>query len=269
MQTVEIDNLNLPGLQPYKTLRRPADHHRVGIFVAEGEKVVRRLLESRMEIVSILLTPEWLEKLQERPELSSRETLVYVAPKHIMETIVGFHLHQGIMAVGRIPPPVGLFDLLPGLAKPYLLVAVDGLTNAENLGVFVRNSVAFGVQVLIVGETSSSPYLRRAVRNSMGAIFTLPVASVENLSQTLRDLHGSYAIETIAAHPHSKQAILSDVDFRHSCCIVFGSEGEGISQQVLEACTKRASIPMRNGVDSLNVAVANAVVLYEVARQRG
>lgn len=267
MKTLEIDKLDLPGLRPYKTLRRPVDHNREGIFVAEGEKVVLRLLESRMEVVSILLTPEWLERLRERSELSSRETLVYVAPKHLMETIVGFHLHQGIMAVGKIPTPVRLFDLLPQLAKPYLLVAVDGLTNAENLGVLVRTCAAFGVQALIVGETSSSPYLRRAVRNSMGAVFSLPVAPVESLSKVLRELHASHGVETVAAHPGSTKK-LPQINVRRGCCFVFGSEGEGISPSVLEACSQTAAIPMHNGVDSLNVAVASAVVLYEVRRQR-
>ncbi len=268
MKLIEITDLNFAGLEPYKTLRRPVDHNREGIFVAEGEKVVLRLLESRMQVVSILLTPEWLESLRERPELSSRETLVYVAPKRLMETIVGFHLHQGIMAVGKIPPPVGLFDLLPRLAKPYLLVAVDGLTNAENLGVLVRTCAAFGVQALIVGETSSSPYLRRAVRNSMGTVFTLPVAPVENLSKALRQLHASYGVETIAAQPGSTKNLLPQINVRGACCFVFGSEGEGISPSVLEACSETAAIPMHNGVDSLNVAVAGAVFLYEVRRQR-
>ena len=84
-------------------------------------------------------------------------------------------MFQGVLAVGKIPPPASLDDILSKSPKPRLLVAVDALTSAENLGALVRNCVAFGVQALIVGETSSSPFLRRAVRNSMGTIFQLPV----------------------------------------------------------------------------------------------
>lgn len=267
MPIIEIQDLNLPGLEPYKTLRRPLEHHRRGIFVAEGSKVVERLLESRLEIVSLLLTPEWLEET--RPRLGKLADFpAFVAPKRLLETIVGFHLHQGIMAVAKVPPSAPPESLFANLEKPSLVVAIDGLTNAENLGVLVRNCVAFGVQALVVGETSSSPYLRRAVRNSMGAVFSLPVVPVSNLAATLRTLSSRFGIKTIAAHPGAAQRV-TRIDARESCCLVFGSEGEGLSAAVLEACAERAAIPMHDGVDSLNVAVASAVMLYEVRRQRG
>ncbi len=267
MNLVNIETLDLPGLQPYRTLRRPVEHHREGFFVAEGEKVVLRLLESPLEIVSALVTPEWLHDLEKRGDWSSRNMAVYVAPKRLLETIVGYRLHQGIMAVGRIPPPAGLNEILPSLPKPLLLVAIDGLTNAENLGVLVRNCAAFGVQALIVGETSSSPYLRRAVRNSMGSIFSLQVAPVPNLVQTLNELRSAWGVTAIAAHPRAA-GTLANIDVQDNCCVVFGSEGDGISSAVLEACSTKAAIPMRDGIDSLNVASASAVFLYEVKRQR-
>jgi tRNA G18 (ribose-2'-O)-methylase SpoU len=165
-----------------------------------------------------------------------------------------------------------------------LLVAVDGLSNAENLGALMRNCVAFGVQALLVGETSSSPFLRRSVRNSMGAIFQLPVweARMANqavqlrrddpapfsLAQTLHDLRAR-GIRCIAAHPRPDGKTLSQADFSGDCCVVFGSEGHGISAQVLAACDEAVAIPMLNGVDSLNVGAAAAVFLYEAKRQRG
>ena len=104
-----------------------------------------------------------------------------VARKEILEKLVGFDLFQGVLAVGRIPPPRSLDALIASSARPRLFVAVDGLTNAENIGVLVRNCVAFGAQALLVGETCASPFLRRAVRNSMGAIFHLPVVATTNL----------------------------------------------------------------------------------------
>jgi tRNA G18 (ribose-2'-O)-methylase SpoU len=160
------------------------------------------------------------------------------------------------------------------------------------MGALVRNCVAFGVHGLIVGETSSSPYLRRAVRNSMGTIFELPVFELNNrmgelheslikhqfgtletrpsetLAQTLRDLR-QRGMRCIAAHPHTDKKILSQADFSGDCCIVFGNEGDGISAEVLEACDEAVAIPMPPTVDSLNVGAAAAVFLYEAARQRG
>jgi TrmH family RNA methyltransferase len=153
---------------------------------------------------------------------------------------------------------------------------VDGLTSAENIGLLVRNCAAFGVQALIVGETSSSPFLRRAVRNSMGAIFQLPIVELNlgaekeagrNLPVALRELRAR-DIRCIAAHPHTEKKGLSQTELTGDCCIVFGSEGNGLSPDVLAACDEAVAVPMANGVDSLNVGAAAAVFLYEAARQR-
>ncbi len=264
-----IQSLDDPRLRPYRTLRQPVEHEREGIFVAEGEKVVRRFVESDLTVTSVLLTPEWLLQYREILEKRVEQIEVFVGEKELLETIVGYRLHQGVMAVGRIPVPADLQRIIRNTSHPLLFVALDGLTNSENLGVVVRNCGAFGVDGLIVGETCSSPYLRRAVRNSMGAVFKLHVVHAINLVATLTMLHSDRAVEIIAAHPRPKSTSLTEVDFSKNCCVVFGSEGEGISVEVLSACGKSVSIPMHNGVDSLNVASAHAVVLYEIRRQRG
>jgi tRNA G18 (ribose-2'-O)-methylase SpoU len=170
--------------------------------------------------------------------------------------------------LGKIPLQANLDSVLAQSSSPRLFVAIDGLANSENLGVLVRNCAAFGVQALFVGETSSSPYLRRAVRNSMGTVFTLPVVHCGNLVQTLILLRQSHQFKIIAAHPHAEEHDIQHTDFSPHCCIVFGSEGNGISPQVLSACDSAAAIPMQQGVDSLNVANASAVFLYEAMRQR-
>ena len=266
MKITEITDLNAPKLQPYRTLRRSVEHQRSGVFVAEGDKVVRRLLESNYEIVSALMTPQWLDQF--RSSLESRNNLdVFVADKKVVEDIVGYHLHQGIMAVGRIPRPLSLDDVLKA-KRPYLFVALDGLTNSENLGVLVRNCAAFGVQGILVGETSSSPYLRRAVRNSMGAVFKTPILHCTSLVNTIKELQ-SHGFKVIAAHPQSRKASFSEISLKMDCCIVFGSEGSGVSQDVLDVCDAQIAVAMQNGVDSLNVASASAVFLFEAARQRG
>ncbi len=265
----QIQSLDLPELAPYRTMRRPREHREQGIFVAEGEKVVRRLLESHFAVVSVLLPEKWLEAmtplLQTRPE----NLPVYVVKKkEVLENLVGFSMFQGVMAVGQIPAPVTLGEVVAGSASPKLFVAVDALTNAENLGVLVRNCVAFGVQALLVGETSSSPFLRRAVRNSMGTIFQLPVVEPANLAKALRELR-QHGIRCVAAHPHADRKTLAEADLANDSCVVFGSEGYGISAAVLEGCDEAIAIPMPPTVDSLNVGSAAAVFLYEAARQRG
>src|SRR5205814_5338588 len=119
--------------------------------------------------------------------------------------------------------------------RPRLFIALDGLSNAENLGVIIRNAVAFGVQALILNETCAPPYLRRAVRNSMGTVFKMPYLRSVALPITLRELQKA-AITVVAAHPHNDKKSISEADFSGDCCIVFGSEGEGISPPVLSAC---------------------------------
>jgi tRNA G18 (ribose-2'-O)-methylase SpoU len=268
MTICSVETLEDPLLLPYRTLRRPLEHQREGIFVAEGEKVVRRLLQSTLDVVSLLLTPEWLAVYRSALELRSGNMQVFVAPKSAVESIVGFHLHQGIMAVAHIPKPTPLAEVMKQRCHPILLVAVDGLTNAENLGVLVRNCAAFGVDALLVGETSSSPFLRRAVRNSMGTVFHLPVVHLSDLVGAINELRSVHGMHVVAAHPHAQQKTLHQGLFGGDCCIVFGSEGEGVSADVLAACDEALAISMEDGVDSLNVASASAVFLYEIQQQR-
>ena len=161
-----------------------------------------------------------------------------------------------------------LAEVVARSPQPRLLAAADGLSSAENLGALVRNCAAFSAQALIVGETCSSPFLRRAVRSSMGTIFQMPIVETASLTQALRDLR-ERGIRCIAAHPHADGRTLSQANFTGDCCIVFGSEGYGISPAVLAACDEAAAIPMPPTVDSLNVGSAAAVFLYEANRQRG
>lgn len=262
-----IQSLDLPELEPYRTMRRSETHRARQIFVAEGEKVVRRLLESPLPVVSVLLPPKWVEEY--RPLLEARPEMItaYAAEKDLLEQLVGFSMYQGVLAIGRIPALPSLKDVIAAGAAPRLFAAIDGLTNAENLGGLVRNCAAFGVQALLVAQTSSSPWLRRAVRGSMGTIFKVPTVENLDLPCALRELR-SRGIRCLAAHPHPPGVNLWDADFSGDCCIVFGSEGFGIAPAVLDACDQTVAIPMASGVDSLNVTSAVAVFLYEAARQR-
>jgi tRNA G18 (ribose-2'-O)-methylase SpoU len=250
-------------------MRRPIEHEAQGIFVAEGEKVVRRLLESHFSVVSVLLPAKWLPEFELLLRARREDLPVNLAEKkEVLEQLIGFSMFQGVMAVGKIPAPVSLDGALARGTRPRLFVAVDALTNAENLGVLVRNCVAFGVHALLVGETCASPFLRRAVRNSMGTIFQLPVVESADLVRTLEELRRC-GVHCVAAHPHATGRTIAQANFSTDCCIVVGSEGHGISKTVLKACDEAVAIPMAPTVDSLNVGNATAVFLYEANRQRG
>ncbi len=269
MRITEIDSLDLPDLEPYRTMKRPMEHCAKGIFVAEGERVVRRLIESNLKMVSVLLTREWLNKYSTVLKSRQIEQGVFVAEKSQLEEIVGYGLHQGVMAIGRVPESSDISKISKNCPGSRLFVAVDGIANSENMGVIVRNCAAFGAHVLIWSESSCDPYLRRSVRNSMGTIFTLPVARVDKLSNVLKHLQDNFRFQIIAADPKSDSLEMTDVDLTKDICLVFGSEGEGVSGEVLELCNVRMKIPMYHGVDSINVASSVGVVLYETVRQRG
>ncbi len=267
LQVVPVDTLDLEELAPYRTLRRPEEHLRAGIFVAEGGPVVERLLDSGLKVHSVLLTPEWLEKLGPLLEARAGDAPLYLAPKPLLEGIVGVRLHQGVMAISSVPAPRSLSEIVRDAPRPRLVVALDGVTNPENLGSIARTCAAFGVTALLLGETASSPWLRRAVRTSMGAILKVPVSHVENLAAALGELRAAHGFLVLATSPHAEVA-LGDVPLGGDCCLVLGHEGHGVRASTETACDGTVAIPMSAGVDSLNVGAAAAVVVYEAARQR-
>ena len=259
-----------PALSPYRTMRWQEPQRQQGIFVAEGEKVVRRLLESDLEVVSLLLPAKWYEQyaelLAKRPEA---EIPVFAAEKEVLEKLTGYSFYQGVLAVGRVPKKLTVEDVL-GMKQrtPRLLVVLDSVSNAPNMGGLIRNCVGFGADALVVGETCCSPWLRRSVRSSMGTIFKLPIVEAVKLPESIEVMKRG-GIRIIAAHAHAEEKSLTQIDFRADCAVVLGSEGHGISKEVLALCDDEVVIPMQNQVDSLNVGTAGAIFLYEVSRQRG
>lgn len=219
-----------------------------GHFIGDGFKVVRRMLEDRA-VVKVVCTPDWVKRMGFPAGVEVR-----TAPRERLDRLVGFRLHQGIMALGRIPPPRPL--------EGTLFLAMDGLANAENVGAVLRSCAAFGVEGVLIGPDTASPWLRRAVRVSLAAPLRIPVHAVQDLAEAVRPLNA------YAAHIHGERKDYREVDYRGRCCIVLGGEADGVSPAVLAACKGVIYIPMADGWDCLNVAASSAVLLAEVRRQR-
>ena len=267
LQIKHIQSLDLPELELYLTLKRVEEHERAGVLVAANSKVVQRLLTSRFTVMSVLVTQDWLDKLE--PQLSARteDITVYVADKPLLETITGYKMHQCALAVAKIPPQPTFEELLANSPRPLLLAAAEGIASTDNLGAIVRSCAAFGAHFFIAGETCGSPFQRRAVSGSMGSIFEQPVVHVDNLVEKLNTLRAQ-GVRCLAAHPRADAKKLTDADLRGDCCLVFGTEGPGLSNAVLAACDDILEIPMPSHMNSLNVATCAAVFLYEAMRQR-
>ena len=231
---------------------------------------MRRLLASGLTLHSMLLTPGWFDALFPGGSAAGAfapGARIYRAPKELLESIVGFNLHQGIMALAGTPPETTLDELLRAPREgARLYVALDDLVNAENVGLVVRNCAAFGVDAVICGETSSSPWLRRAVRASMGTVFGLRIHHSAGLASTLSELAARAGVTTVAADPSGNES-LYETPLEGDVCVVLGHEGRGIRPAVLSSCARRAAIPMWSGTDSLNVSSACAVFLSEARRR--
>jgi len=188
---------------------------------------------------------------------------IFLAEEDLVREIVGFNVHQGVMAVARIPAE-GSLDNLP---VSHLLVALDGLRISENVGVIVRNCAAFGADAILAGGNSCSPYVRRAVRSSMGAVFRIPVIHTPSLADSLQQLQLRFRTRIVAADPHGASTIYH-ATLDGNVCLVLGNEDHGVSPEVALLATDHVGIPMHLRTDSLNVASASAVFLYEARRQR-
>lgn len=262
-----VSTLSIPPLEPYRTLKRPLEHREQGIFIAEGDKVVRRLLDSGIRMLSVLISPLWFEQLRAQLDRKPDIIDVYVAEERLMETIVGHRLHQCVMGLGTVPTPLSVKTLPASSDQAPFFVAVDGIMSAENMGVIIRNCAGFGADALLTSDSSCDPYLRRSVRNSMGNIFRLPMVYGPSLSTMLAVLKEN-GIRIYAADAHKDASDITRTRFTVPCCIVLGSEGAGISEEVKGVCDESVCIPMRVGFDSFNVASASAVCMYEIQRQR-
>jgi tRNA G18 (ribose-2'-O)-methylase SpoU len=243
-------------LQVYKTQKMLSGQY-AGCFIADGEKAVLRLLESSLEVVSIILTHSFFEKYHEEVIQKIGDGQVYIANKADISDFLGYRIHQGIMALGKIPP------LFPYSSLSFPILALNRVMDAENVGAIVRTALAFGVTNLLIDTDTCHPYIRRAVRSSMGHVFSCKISKVNRLDEALsfyRSQKGT--ILGTGSDAVNTQNIYS-FQFPTDYVLVLGNEGEGMDSSVLQLCDSVLKIPMQNSVNSLNVATAASVFLFK------
>jgi tRNA G18 (ribose-2'-O)-methylase SpoU len=246
-----------PRLDDYRNIPDPDLLRSRGIFIAEGRYVVRRLLASRFRTRSILMTPAARDASGDVVEQAG-ELPLFVVSQETMNGIAGFNIHRGCLAVGERPPAAAWRDL----ARPASLVLVlEGVSNADNVGGLFRNAAAFGAGAVLLGPACADPLYRKAIRTSMGASLDVPFAALPDWPADLARLRADGF--TLVALTPSGDARLSRAD---RTALLVGHEGEGLSEDALSAADVRVRIPMAGGVDSINVATAAAIALYELSR---
>jgi len=248
--------------EDFRSLKGKASHLDKGLFIAESPKIVRKVLASRLSIPLAFMTEDHFENLRSVFNNRTDTTNIFLASKPEMEKIIGYPLHQGVMLAVEIPENPSFAEAAAKWKQPFLAVALDGIADAENMGAIIRNAAAFGANAVIVDDQSCHPYLRRSVRVSMGTIVDIEIIRVPDLAISLSEIRRLFPMNIIGAALRKDAKDLKDVNVSGSRIIVFGSEGWGLRESVIEQCDILARIPMATGVDSLNVAIASGVFLY-------
>ena len=264
--TVFIEGVNDPALADYRALtdvelrRRtePAD----GIFIAEGEVVIRRALRAGYPMRSALMTQRWLAPVAEL--VADVDVPLYVGSEELLESVTGFHVHRGALAaMGRLPLK-RVTDVLPRSSR---LVVLEDVNSHTNLGAIFRSAAGLGMDAVLLSPTCADPLYRRSVRVSMGEVFSIPYARIESWPSGLTELREA-GFRVLALTPDSHAESIDKIEVRDGdkLALLLGAEGPGLSKEALEAATSQVRIPMGNGVDSLNVAAATAVACYAITR---
>ncbi|MCX5571403.1 TrmH family RNA methyltransferase [Kaistia nematophila] len=233
-------------------------------FIAEGEVVLRTLLESeRHQPVSLLIDEKRVDGLGNITGRLAEDVPVYVASQAVLDGIVGFHIHRGILALGHRAPAPTADALLAGLSGRALVVVLMGIANHDNLGGIFRNAAAFGADAILLDAHCCDPFYRKAIRVSVGNTLTLPHAKLEPAEDVvaLLERHGFTAV---SLSPNGAFR-LAELKRPARVAVLLGTEGPGLDAAVL-ARTLTVRIPMAAGVDSLNVATTSGIVLHQLTQ---
>lgn len=232
-----------------------------GLFIAEGDKVIRRAADAGYEPRSFLLAERWLDSL--RDVLAQwPDVPVYVVTPELAEQVTGFHVHRGALASYRRKPNPSLDTLLDGVRHGRIAI-FDDIVDHTNVGAGFRAAAAMGVDAVLITPGCADPLYRRSVKVSMGTVFQVPWTRLNNWPGDLRRLQDQGFL-TVAFALTDHSISLDDLVARapERLALIFGTEGHGLKPSVLAAADLAVRIPMAGGVDSLNVAASAAVAFY-------
>jgi tRNA G18 (ribose-2'-O)-methylase SpoU len=267
-ELIEVEDADDPRLADYRDLRDvqlrthlEAEH---GLFLAEGEKVVRRAVEAGFPARSFLMAPRWLDGLAD--VLATTDAPCFVLPERLAEQVTGFHVHRGALASLERRPLPSLDEVLDGARQ---VLVLEDVVDHTNVGAIFRCGAAFGFDAVLLAPRCADPLYRRAVKVGMGAVFTMPWTRLPDWYDALPELaaRGFTTVAlTLADDATPVEDAVAGID---RVALVLGSEGHGLSPRWEGSADRRALIAMHPGIDSLNVAAASAVACYVTAgRQR-
>ena len=267
MNIITLTDPDDPRLEVYRLARDATALRRHGAFIAEGRTVVELLLSpgSLYEPRSLLVEAERLESLAPLLDAAPQRLPVYALPGERTTELMGFRFHRGVLAAGKAAEPR---PIEPILAERHdLLLALEGVNNHDNLGAAFRHAAAFGAGAVLLDPRSADPLYRKSIRVSMGHVLRVPHARGET-SRRLNERLAAAGYQVLALTPDPSAPPLRDVcgsgELGERVCVLVGAEGPGLSAAAQRSAAQRVRLPMAPGVDSLNLATAAAIALYEV-----
>lgn len=268
MLRISIDSLDDPRVRMYRDLKTSNFLRDGKLFIAEGTKLVERLLASDFRVESILVAErraeEWAGQVPD-------DVPLYVIPQQVGERLTGFNFHVGVLACGHRKPTPSLDETLPPLNQhtapaPLTLAICPNCDNPENLGAIIRIGAAFGIDALLLSRDGCcDPFSRRVLRVSMGTALRLPIIESSDLERDVKRLRDEWQVELIATVLNVSAESLSPSARGHRVGLLFGNEADGLDARWRSLCHRQVTIPMRGGTDSLNVAIAAGIFLHHFA----
>lgn len=268
MDHIDITDADDARLDPFRAIKGKGDRGD-GTFVAESEIVLDRLLESTFRIRSVLLTPARADRLRSELSAASGERTdafdVFVAPQAVIDAVVGYPLHRGVITLAERRQLPSVTELL---ASSRTVLVLEDVADPENVGSIFRHAAGFGVDAVILHGHCGDPLYRKTIRTSMGWTLSIPYGRITDAGtqDTIANLLAAAGFVSLALTPSDTARSLSEVldilDESGRVAIVLGAEGPGLKSETMAATTFRARIPMSHGVDSLNVSTSAAIALF-------
>ncbi|WP_017935306.1 TrmH family RNA methyltransferase [Nocardioides sp. Iso805N] len=265
-QLIDITSADDPRLADYRDLRdvelRKSIEADQGLFLAEGEKVVRRAAAAGFDARSFLMAPRWLDGLAE--VLDSSEAPCYVVSEKLAEEVTGFHVHRGALASMQRRPLPSVDSVLAGARS---VLVLEDIVDHTNVGAIFRCGAALGFDAVLLAPRCADPLYRRSIKVAMGTVFSVPWTRLDHWYDALPMLERAGFTTVALTLAEDSVAIEDAVAGVDKVALVLGSEGHGLTERWEHTAARRAIIPMHAGVDSLNVAAATAVACYVTARR--
>lgn len=272
---IQIEKFEDPRLDVYARMNERQLLHRDapygGVFVAESARVVRRALDAGCQPESLLLDEKQMDDLSWEIVRECEGVPVFSGPPEVISSLTGIPMTRGMLACLKRLPLKTVEEICEGKSR---IAVLENVTNPTNVGAIIRSAAAMGMEAVLLDHACSDPYYRRAARVSMGTVFQVPWTYLEIRSEGA-DLTGvkklremGYSTAAMALKEESVGIDDPGLMGEEKLAVFLGAEGDGLSQETIDACDYTVMIPMENQVDSLNVAAASAVAFWQLGLSR-